>query len=240
MEEGQSILFYKGRQYVPRNEELKKKILLEYHDHPTAGHPRQQTAYWQISKDYWWPGIGNYMRNYVKGCPTCQQMKINCRPWKGPLQAIPVSTDQQPFSLLSMDLLTDLPTSEQGFDTILVVLDHGTTKGMVLILTRKELNSMGTTELLRDNVFKRFGLVKSIISDRDPCFASAAFQGLMELLGIKSKLSTTYHPQTDGATERSMQEIGAYLSIYCLSNPSDWLNAITTLKFAYNSRPHAD
>ncbi len=184
--------------------------------------------------------MSNYVRQYVKGCSNCQQMKIDRRPWKGPLQTIPGTVDQQPFTQLSMDLLTDLPTSDSGFNTILVVLDHGTTKGIVLIPTTKEVTSMGTAELLRDNVFKRFGLAKSIISDRDPRFASRAFQGLMELLEIKSKLSTAYHPQTDGATERSMQEIEAYLSIYCLSNPSDWPNAISTLEFAYNSKPHTD
>src|SRR5260221_6660575 len=184
--------------------------------------------------------MSNYMRQYVKGCSNCQQMKIDRRPWKGPLQTIPRTVDQQPFSQLSMDLLMDLPTSDTGFNTILVVLDHGTTKGIVLIPTTKEVNSMGTAELLRENVFKCFGLTKSIISDRDSRFTSKAFQGLMELLEIKSKLSTAYHPQTDGATECSMQEIEAYLSIYCLSNPSDWPNAISTLEFAYNSKPHAD
>ena len=230
-----NVLFYKERQYIPPNDDLKRKILYECHDQLTAGHPGQQTTYWLVSKDYWWPGMSNYVRKYVQGCAQCQQMKIDRRPWKGPLQAIPGSADQLPFSQISMDLLTDLPQSEQGFNTILVVLDHGSTKGIILIPTTKEVNSMGTAELLRDNVFKRFGLAKSIISDRDPRFASRAFQGLMELLGIKSKLSTAYHPQTDGATEHSMQEIEAYLSIYCLSNPSDWPNAISTLEFAYNS-----
>ena len=234
------VLLYKGKICVPNDDHQRRKILQEYHDSPRAGHPGAQTTYWLVSKDYWWPGLSNYVRNYVKGCSACQQMKIDRRPWKGPLQTIPGSVDQRPFSLLSMDLLTDLPVSEQGFDTILVVLDHGTTKGIVLIPTRKRINSMDTAELLRDNVFKRFGLAKSIISDRDPRFASTAFQGLMELLGIKSKLSTAYHPQTDGATERAMQEIEAYLSIYCLSNPSDWPAAIATLEFAYNSKPHAD
>jgi hypothetical protein len=236
----QPILFYRGRRYVPKDDNLKRQILQEYHDHESAGHPGAQTTYWQISKDYWWPGMLAYVHNYVKGCPMCQQMKIDRRPWKGPLQTIPGSADQQPFTRLSMDLLTDLPISDQGLDTILVVLDHGTTKGIVLIPTRKGINLMDTAELLRDNVFKRFGLAKSIISDRDPRFASAAFQGLMELLGIQSKLSTAYHPQTDGATERAMQEIEAYLSIYCLSNPSDWPAAISTLEFAYNNKPHAD
>ena len=233
-------LFYRGKQYIRNNENLRQQLLQKYHDHPLAGHPGQQTTYWLLSKDYWWPGMPNYVRQYVRGCSACQQMKIDRRPWKGPLQAIPGTENAKPFSQLSMDLLTDLPPSDEGFDTILVVLDHGATKGINLIPTRKTLDAMGTAELLRDNTFKRFGLPDSIISDRDPRFASAAFQNLMKLLDVKSKLSTAYHPQTDGATERSMQEIEVYLSIYCLSNPTQWPMALSTLEFAYNSRPHAD
>jgi len=119
-------------------------------------------------------------------------------------------------------------------------VDHGLSKGIVLIPTHKKLDAIGTTELLRDNVYKRYGLSETIISDRDPRFASKVFQEWLKILGTKSAMSTAYHPQTDGATERVMQEIQAYLSIYCIANPSDWVNAISTLEFVHNSRPHAD
>ena len=71
-------------------------------------------------------------------------------------------------------------------------------------------------------------------------FASKAFIELLKLLGIKSALSTAYHPQTDGTTERVNQEIEAYLSIYCASHPEDWPQALHTLEFTYNNRRHAD
>ena len=98
----------------------------------------------------------------------------------------------------------------------------------------------GTAELLRDNVYKRFGLPDQIISDRDPRFAAHAFRELLKLLNINSSLSTAYHPQTDGATERTNQEIEAYLSIYCASHPEEWLKSLTTLEFTHNNRRHAD
>ena len=138
-----------------------------------------------------------------------------------------------------MDLLTDLPPSDNRYDTMLVVLDHGLTKGIILIPTTKGSSSTTIAELLRDRVFNRFGIAEKLISDRDPRFASHVFQEWTKLLGIKSALSTAYHPQTDGATERVMQEIEAYLSIYCILNPSDWPDAIGTLEFVHNSRPHA-
>ena len=91
-----------------------------------------------------------------------------------------------------------------------------------------------------ENLYKRFGLPDKIISDRGPQFASKAFIELLKLLGIKSALSTAYHPQTDGTTERVNQEVEAYLSIYCTSHPEDWAQALHTLEFTHNNRRHAD
>ena len=95
-----------------------------------------------------------FINEYVKGCGKCQQNKINRRPWKGPLMPIPGPADPRPFAQISMDLMTDLPPSEEGYDTLLVVMDHGLTEGLVLIPTRKTLTLTDTAELLNDNVFK--------------------------------------------------------------------------------------
>ena len=91
-----------------------------------------------------------------------------------------------------------------------------------------------------ENLYKRFGLPDKIISDRGPQFASKAFLELLKLLGIKSALSTAYHPQIDGTTEQVNQEIEAYLSIYCASHPEEWPRALHTLEFTHNNRRHAD
>ena len=79
-----------------------------------------------------------------------------------------------------------------------------------------------------------------MISDRDPRFPARAFQELLKLLNICSNLTTTYHPQSDGATERGNQEIEAYLAIYCMSHPEDWLHSLSTLEFMHNNRRHAE
>ena len=97
-----------------------------------------------------------------------------------------------------------------------------------------------TTQLLLENLFKQFGLPDKLLSDRGPQFASKAFIELLKLLQIKSALSTAYHPQTDGTTERENQEIKAYLAIYCSTHPEEWVMAIHTLEFTHNNRWHAD
>ena len=99
-----------------------------------------------------------------------------------------------------MDLITDLPLSE-GFNSILVVVDQGLTKGVILIPCNKTITVEGTAQLLFKNLYKRFGLPDKIISYRGPQFASKAFIELLKLLRIKSALSTAYHPQPDGTTE---------------------------------------
>jgi Chromo (CHRromatin Organisation MOdifier) domain len=91
-----------------------------------------------------------------------------------------------------------------------------------------------------DNLYKRFGLPDKIISDRGPQFAAQSFRELLKLLGIKSSLTTAYHPQSDGATERTNQEIEAYLSIYCSTHPETWKESLPMVEFTHNNRRHAD
>ena len=128
----------------------------------------------------------------------------------------------------------DLPPVD-GCDSILVVVDRGNTKGAILIPTTKTLTQEGAGQLLLDNLYKQFGLLDEMLSDRGPQFAAMAFRELLKLLGIKSNLTMAYHPQTDGATERVNQEIEAYLPIYCSAHPTEWKNSLSTLEFTHNN-----
>ena len=111
---------------------------------------------------------------------------------------------------------------------------------MILTPCNKTITAEDTGKLLLEILYKRFGLPDKIISDQGPQFTSKSFIELLKLLGITSALSTAYHPQTDRTTERVNQEIEAYLSIYCMSHPEDWLIAIHTLEFTHNNRRHTD
>ena len=144
------------------------------------------------------------------------------------------ATSLWPFANCSMDLITDLPLAD-GFDSILIVVDQGLSKGVILIPCNKTITSEDTACLLLENLYKQFGLPDRIIFDRGPQFASKAFKELIKVLGIKLALSTAYHPQTDGTTEQVNQEIKAYLSIYCASHPEEWPQALHTLEFTHNN-----
>ena len=125
-----------------------------------------------------------------------------------------------------MDLITDLPLSN-GFDSILVVVDHRLMKGVILLPCNKTIIAKQVAELLLEHLYKRFRLPDKFISDRGPQFTAHVFRELLKLLGITSKLLTAYHPQTNGATEHVNQEIEAYLLIFYSSFPEDWQRSFT-------------
>lgn len=202
------------------------------------GHPGVTKTYTLMARTYWWPGMVRFVSKYCTACALCQQNKINTHPTAPPLNPIVADVKALPFSTVNMDFITDLPES-LGFTSLLVIVDHDLTKGMVLVPCTKEVDALGTAQLYHDNVYRRFGLPQRIISDRGPQFASKVFQELCKKLGIKSSMSTAYHPQTDGQAERTNQEIEAYLRIYCASHPEDWAEYVPDIEFSHNQRTHS-
>jgi len=135
------------------------------------------------------------------------------------------------------DFITKLPLA-QGYDSILVVVDR-LTKMVHFIPTTEKMSAEGLARLFRDNVWKLHGLPKSIISDRGPQFAAGLMRELNEMLGIKSKLSMVFHPQTDGQTERINQELEQYLRMFIDHRQEQWPEWLGTAEFAYNNKVHS-
>ena len=236
--DGLNTLFYRDRNYVPDDLTLRQDVDRMLHGHETAGHLGKAETLVAVEQHYWWPGLHTFVCNYVKGCGVCQQYKINRSPSHPLYMPIPPSSSTRPFALCSMDLITDLPLS-WGFDSILVVVDHSLTKGVILLPCNKMITAEQVAELLLEHLYKRFGLPDEFISDRGPQFAAHAFWELSKLLNVTSKLSMAYHPQTDGATKQVNQEIEAYLSIFC-SYPDKWASKLYLVEFTHNNQQHAD
>ena len=136
---------------------------------------------------------------------TCQQFNIDQSSAKPSYIPTEGPKSLRPFANCSMDLITNLPRADR-YVSILVMVDQGLSKGVILLPCNKMLASEDTACLLLKNLYKQFGLPDKIISDRGPQFASKAFMDLLKLLGIKSALSMAYHPQTDRTTEWVNQE----------------------------------
>ena len=133
-----------------------------------AGHFRTKTF---LEHDYWWPGLATYINKFIEGCAVCQQNKVNTHPVCPPLNSI-VSTTSLPFKQLSVDLVTDLPKVD-GLDSILVMVNHSLTKGVIIIPCSKTIDAAGVGKLFFTHVFKHFGVHDSLISDWGPQFTSA-------------------------------------------------------------------
>ena len=177
--EGKSILFYQGKNYIPKDYNLRKKIVSQYHDLLSTGRPGEIETLNAIKEHYWWPRMQSFIKNYVKGCGICQQFKINRNSSAPSFNLIPGPTMTWPFTNLSMDLITDLPpvTLDNGtiMDMILSIVDHGLTKGVILTPCSKTLIEEGAGEILLHHVYKQFRLPDSIISDQDPRFTAKSY-----------------------------------------------------------------
>src|SRR5271154_3074515 len=159
------LILYKDKCYVPNDLELRRKIVQKYHDTLPMGHPGQLRTQELVQQDYWWPGLAVFVKNYVTGCAICQQHKINRHPTNPPLQPIR-SENTRPFSLTTMDFITDLPKSD-GFDSIMVMVDHGSSKGVILEPCHKTIDAASTGNILLNSLYQRYGLPDKMISDRD-------------------------------------------------------------------------
>jgi len=133
---------------------------------------------------------------------------------------MPNSIPEKPWMHILADFIMKLPLA-QGYDSILVVVDR-LTKIVHFIPITEKTSAEGLARLFRDNVWKLHSLPESIISDRGLQFAAGLMRELNEMLGIRSKLSTVFHPQTDGQTERINQELEQYLRMFIDHRQEQW------------------
>jgi len=230
--EEQGLILFRGKVYVPRDEELRKEITRLHHNTSISGHPGCWKMLELVMRNYWWPGMSKYVLNYVDGCDVCQRGKAFPEMPAGKL--VPNPIPNVPWMDISMDFIMGLPEA-QGYNAILVVYDRFT-KQVHIIPTTKKTNSLGLAHLYRDHVWKLHGLPNMVISNHGPQFVSEFMKELNKILGINTKLPTTYHPQTDGQTERMNQELEQYLRMfmdYCQTNWPEWL---AIAEFSYNNK----
>jgi Chromo (CHRromatin Organisation MOdifier) domain len=139
-----------------------------------------------------------------------------------------------PFETVAMDLVMDLPVSE-GFDAIFTITDHDATKATVFIPCNKTIDTLNAAQLYTKHMFPYYGAPKKIISNRDPRFTTQLAKELCRLLDIKQNISTAYHPQTDGQSERSNQWLEQYIRIYTNYQQTDWTTWLPLAQYVHNS-----
>jgi hypothetical protein len=220
------------------SQENKRSIMTMVHDHLTAGHPGRDETICKAKQHVQWEGMNTWIADYVKGCAICQQNKILTHKEKTPLYKITTETDTTPFQQVAMDLITGLPM-HRGKDAILTIVDHGCLRAAIFLPCATTITGQGIAQLYLEHVYQWFGLPTKVISDRDPRFTSHFGRALAQKLGTQQNLSSAFHPQTDGLSERKNQWVEQYLRLVTSTSPEDWTHWLALAAAVHNNRKNS-
>ncbi|KAJ9515219.1 hypothetical protein QJQ45_002355 [Haematococcus lacustris] len=222
----------KGTVMVPNDPELREYILHEMHDAAYAGHVGITKTLERLSRVFYWDTMRADVRHYVTTCDACQRDKSSTLKPGGLLN--PLSIPDYRWESVSMDLITKLPSASHGFDTICVFVDR-LSKMVHFVPCKESMNAKGFARLFVDNVFKLHGLPKDMVSDRGPHFHNTFWHHVQKLLGMRGSLSSSYHPQSDGQTERYNRVLEEMLRHYISPTQADWPDYLSLAEFAVNN-----
>ncbi|GJV03454.1 putative reverse transcriptase domain-containing protein [Tanacetum coccineum] len=200
-----------NRVWLPRFGGLRDLIMYESHKSKYSIHPGSDNMYQDLKLLYWWPNMKADIATYVSKCLTCAKVKAEHQKPSGLLQQpeIPVWK----WERITMDFITGLPRTPSGYDTIWVIVDRLTK--LAHFLPMKKTDSIEKlTQLYLKEIVCMHGFPISIISDKDCHFTSRFWKSLQKALGTNLDMSTAYHPQTDGQSERTIQTLKDMLRAY--------------------------
>jgi transposase InsO family protein len=214
---------------------LRLNIIHDFHDAKIAGHLGITRTTNSISDLFYWPGLTRDIKDYVRSCSVCQRNKTSNKSY-GPHQ--PLSVPSGRWHTVTMDFAGPLTVSGEGkWDMIMLVVDK-LSKRCHLVPAKSTDGAPDTAKRFFDSIVRLHGLPAVIVSDRDVKFTSAFWKTLFERFGTKLALSTAYHPQTDGQSERMVRTVKEMLRSVINHKQSDWVEHLTAIEFAYNNSVH--
>ncbi|GKD11767.1 putative reverse transcriptase domain-containing protein [Tanacetum coccineum] len=192
--------------------------------------------YRDLKKLYWWPNMKAIIAEYVRKCLTCSRVKAECQKPSGLL--VQPEIPMWKWERIMMDFVTKLPKTSNGHDTIWVIVDRLTKFSHFIPI--QETDSMETlTRLYIKEIVSRHGMPISIITDRDSYFTSRFWQSLQSALGTQLDMSTAYHLETDGQSERTIQTLEDMLRSCVIDFRKGGERYIPLVEFSYNNSYHA-
>ena len=218
-----------GAVCVPKDQALRSRLLMLAHD--ASGHFGRSKTIKRLARHCWWVGLSRGVQDFIDGCQVCKANRAPNDLPAGLLHSLPIPVNV--WDSVSMDFVGPLPVSKDGYDCILVLVDR-LSKMILLRPCNTTITAIETGRLLIDMMMPMGKLPTSIISDRDVRFTSAAWGQLWKKLGTKLAMSTAYHPQSDGQTERANRTIQTMLRSYA-EKREDWSEWLTFVAAQYNS-----
>ena len=200
-----------------------------------GGHSGTTVTVHRLKTMFYWKGMHKMVKQFIRECDICQRQKPDLAAYPGLLQPLPIP--DKIWSSISMDFVERLPVS-QGKTVIFVVVDR-LSKYAHFIGLQHPFTASTVAQAFMDNVYRLHGLPESIISDRDKVFLSHFWQSLFKTMKVQLKLSTAYHPQTDGQTEIVNKCLECYLRCMTGDKPKEWLMWLPMAEFWYNTNYHS-
>ncbi len=174
-----------------RGVEVPVEVLQWGHESRVTCHPGVRRSLAAIRQRFWWPSIGQDVRQFVLACSVCAQNKISNRPSVGLLQPLPIPS--HPWSHIALDFVSGLPPS-RGYTVILTVVDRFS-KAVHFVPLPKLPSAQETAQLVIDHVSRIHGLPVDVVSDRGPQFVSRFWQEFCRQIGASTSLSSGFHPR---------------------------------------------
>ena len=228
------LVLYKKRNYIPNSNKLKLTVTRRYHDTRVARHFGRHKTMERMTRTYYWPDMDQWVRNYVRTCDACQLNKTARHKKYGPLK--PLEIPYRPWEHISMDFITELP-SVSGYDQIWVIVDRFSKMAHFVPLKSRTAPTLAKAFVIE--IWRLHGLPLGVVSDRDTVFTSKLWTEVMRFLDVSQDMSTAYHPQTDGQTERVNQVLEQYLRTFWAWDQKDWLELLPYAEFCYNNTVHS-
>ena len=226
--EQEGRVWYRGKCYVPEGDQLRLRLIQEHHDTALAGHPGRAKTFDLLDRKYYWKNMRKQVDQYVRNCQSCQRSKSSRHTTFGVLR--PLTVPEWPWEDISMDFVVGLPECE-GFDAVWVVVDR-LSKMRHSIPCHTTIDAIGLAKIFLREVVRLHGLPRTIISDRGPRFASTFWGQICSRLGIDRRMSTAFHAQTDGQTERMNAGMEQYLRAFVNHQQDDGVQWLPLAEFA--------
>jgi len=173
---------------------------------------------------------------FVYTCLICQKSKVKHQ--KPARLLTPLDVPEWKWDSISMDFVTSFPNTPKGHDAIWVIVDK-LTKSAHFIPININFPVSQLAEIYIREIVKLHGVPSSIVSYRDPRFISRFWKSLHEALGSQLRLSSAYHPQTDGQSERTIQSLEDLLKVCVLKQGGTWDSHLPLFEFTYNNSYHS-
>lgn len=206
-------------------------IIQAHHDDPTAGHLGFAKTYFRVRSNYFWNGMYRTINKYIRTCHQCQLHKTRTIQSSGPLHSI--TPPHRPFQTIGIDFLGPFPSSTNNNRWIIVAVDYLTRYAETACVPTATAQEVATFFL--HNILLRHGAPQVIISDRGTPFIAKLLDDLLRLANTTHRLTSAYHPQTNGLTERLNRTLSEMMSMYVAENHTNWDAIVPYVTFAYNT-----